>query len=337
MMPTFAHPEWLLALVLVPPLLWRWRRQGTAALRFPAAGEWATPRGRSLWAQRGGLLLRGVGLVCLVAALAGPRWPDLGSRVPTESLAISMVVDVSASMSDRDFLWQNQVLSRLEGVKKVFRLFVEGGTLPDGATLEPRPYDLLGLTVFATRPEPVCPLTLDHAALLKLLDAQEARTLATEAHSNPGDALALALASLHQAPARRKILILLTDGESNVPPPALTPRQAAQLAGNLGVPIYAIDAGNEFAEVKEEADKGTSKASASLKEVARLSKGRYFQANDGYSLAQACAEIDRLERDRVQSHQFRRWYEGWVWFALASLAAWFSVVTLESTVWRRIP
>ena len=50
-----------------------------------------------------------------------------------------------------------------------------------------------------------------------------------------------------KAGGRRKVLVLLSDGEHNVPPPALKPRQAAQLAGNLDVPIYVIDAGGEAA------------------------------------------------------------------------------------------
>jgi Ca-activated chloride channel family protein len=245
-------------------------------------------------------------------------------------------------------------LTRLEGVKKVFRVFVEGGAGPEGERLEARPHDLISLTVFAKRPETVCPLTLDHATVLKVLDEQQARTIPGESDTNPGDAVAWALAGLSKAPTRRKVLILLTDGESNVKPPALTPRQAAQLAGNLGIPIYTIDAGNELAAAADAAggeppvaDKGQdrapssspskSKPQQSLQEVARISQGRYFQANNGDGLLEACAAIDRLERDRILGFQFRRWHEGYVWFALVALAAWFTVLTLESTLWRRVP
>src|SRR5262249_6501482 len=146
-----------------------------------------------------------------------------------------------------DFFWENELLSRLEGVKKVFRLFVEGGKGPAGIELRPRSSDLISLVTFATYPDTACPLTLDHAALVKILEAEKPRTVPGEATTTPGDAIAWALASLQKAPTRRKVLVFLTDGESNVTAPALTPRQSAQLAGNLGIPIYAIDAGNEFA------------------------------------------------------------------------------------------
>ena len=339
-MPTFAHPILLLLILSVPPLLWLWRRRGRTALLFSNVSLVASlPKGRSRRAFWGGLLLRGLGLSFLVVALAGPRWPDAGTRLPTEGIAIAMVVDVSASMNEPDFSWQHQLLTRLEGVKKVFRLFVTGGDGTGGAKLEPRPNDLVSLVVFATRPETACPLTLDHTALLKILDAEQPRRLATEATTNPGDALSWALIALNRAPTRRKVLMFLTDGESNVPPPALTPRQAAQLAGNLGIPIYAIGAGPELAKVPQDAKdaKNLGAARESLREIAHISGGRYFPAADGNALAEACSQIDELERTRITSFQYRRYHEGFAIFALLGLAAWLVVVGLECTRWRRVP
>jgi Ca-activated chloride channel family protein len=337
-MPHFNQPAWLLLLLVVPPLLWRWRRWGRAALRFSDTGLLADlPKGRSVRALRGGLWLRGIGLASLAVALAGPRWPDSGTRLPTEGIAIAIVVDVSASMSDRDFLWQNQLMSRLEGVKKVFRLFVAGGEGPAGEKLLPRSHDLISLVTFATRPDTACPLTLDHAALLKILDAEEARTVVTEATTNPGDAIAWALVGLNKAPTRRKVLIFLTDGESNVPPPAYTPRQAAQLAGNLDIPIYAIGAGPEFADEPKEDIGDAAKARKVMEEIAKISKGVCFQAADGKALVDACGKIDQLERTRIMSFQYRNYYEGFTWFAVLALACWLAVVVMESTRWRRVP
>ncbi len=172
-MPSFVHPLYLALLLLVPPILWHWRKRGRATLRFSNTALLSgLPRGRSVRALWAGLLLRGVGLCCVIVGLAGPRWPDAGTRLPTEGIAIAMVVDVSASMNTPDFLWQNEVLTRLEGVQKVFHAFVAGGEVPSGDKLTARPQDLISLITFATRPETACPLTLDHAALLKVLDAE---------------------------------------------------------------------------------------------------------------------------------------------------------------------
>src|SRR5207247_2603305 len=82
---------------------------------------------------------------------------------------------------------------------------------------------------FAARPSLPCPLTLSHSVLLRLLDAEQPRSVPTESQTNIGDAIAWGLHSLPSAAGRRQVLILLSDGEHNVPPPALKPRQAAQL------------------------------------------------------------------------------------------------------------
>ena len=138
------------------------------------------------------------------------------------------------------------------------------------------------------------------------------------------------------------MLVLLTDGEHNVPPPALKPRQAAQLAGNLGVPIYAIDAGSDAppkgpdaADDKSVADRLAAKKI--LQEVARMTKGRYFQAGDTKALLEVCGQIDRLERREIESFQYRRYAEAYAWFGLAAFALLLGVQILELTAWRRMP
>ena len=54
-------------------------------------------------------------------------------------------------------------------------------------------------------------------------------------------------------------------------------------------------------------------------------------------LLQAYESIDRLERERIESFQYRRYSEAFHWFALASLGCLLTWTALEATVWRRIP
>jgi Ca-activated chloride channel family protein len=332
-MPEFAYPWALLLVALLPLAAWGYGRRSRAALQFShLAILQRLPAGRSRAAQRGGLWLRLVGLALLVIALSGPRWPDEGSRIPTEGISLAFVLDVSSSMAERDFGWQGELLPRLQGAQRMFRLLAEGGTGPQGTAFFGRVQDLMMLVTFATRPETACPLTLDHAALLQILDAQEPRTALTEGTTNPGDALVWALHGLQRSPTRRKVIILLTDGEANVPPPALKPRQAGQLAANLGVPIYAIDAAPA-----EENDESAQAARQALQDLAKMTQGRYFHAADGAALSEALAAIDRLERDVIESYRYRRYREGYPWFALAALVCWVVVLALEATWWRRIP
>jgi Ca-activated chloride channel family protein len=172
--------------------------------------------------------------------------------------------------------------------------------------------------------------------LLQILDAQKPRTLATEATTNSGDAIAWALHSLHKAAGKRKVMILLTDGEHNVPPPALKPRQAAQLAGNLHIPIYTIQAGGETDEEGKPSEEAI-KATKTLQDIAKITKGQYFKTSDTAALLDACSQIDRLERDEIESFQYRRYFEGFAWVGLAALLTWMGIHLLEMTVWRKVP
>jgi Ca-activated chloride channel family protein len=342
----FANPWVLLLALLVPVLVAWWLRRPRRSLRYSDTGVLTgLPEGRSRVARWGGAGLRAAGLLALIVAAAGPRWPDRGSRIETEGIALQMLVDVSGSMAEPDFDWQGRPISRLEAVKKVFNLFVAGGAAPDGQVLEGRPTDLVGLVTFATWPETACPLTLSHSVLLHLLDAEKPRTVPTECRTNIGDAIAWGLYRLDRAHRPRKVMVLLSDGEHNVPPPALTPRQGAQLAANQRVPIYTIDASGDT-EVDE--GLGTEPAvrtaaairaggTQALQAVAQITGGRYFRARDTDSLLAVCREIDRLERKEIQSFIYQRYFEGYPWAGLAALVCWVLAFLLEATFWQRLP
>jgi Ca-activated chloride channel family protein len=332
----FSSPGLLLLALAVPPLVWWWLRQCRPALRYPAAALLvALPSGRARVARVGGAALRGVALFLVVVALAGPRTPDLRTRIDTEGVAIFMAVDVSGSMAERDFDWYGEPVSRLEAVKNVFRLFVEGGPAPggEGGTFEGRPTDLVGLVTFATRPENVCPLTLSHSVLLKLLDAEQPRSVPGESETNLSDALAVGLRRLENSGTPRKVLVILTDGEHNVvsPPSGWTPWQSAAVAAGLGTPIYAVDAGTSTPAATRAA------AVASLKEIARVSGGRYFAAGDTAALLEACKKIDALERAPIASFRYRRYHDLAPVPGLAAFLLWMLALALEVTLWRRVP
>jgi Ca-activated chloride channel family protein len=347
----FASPALLLLALGVPPIVWWWLRRHRPALSFPGAGLLAAlPAGRARIARGGGAALRGLSLLLTVIALAGPRTPDLRTRIDTEGIAIFIAVDVSGSMAERDFDWRHLPISRLDAAKNVFHLFVEGGAAPgeDGRNFEGRPTDLIGLVAFAHRPEDICPLTLSHSVVLKLLDAEQPRSLPNESETNLSDAIAVGLQRLEHTDSKRKILILLTDGEHNVvnPPSGWTPRQAAAVAAGLRIPIYTVDAGGSGISPDEQhpGDGTTSTSPAtraaavlSLKEIARVSGGRYFVAGNTDALLDACKSIDLLERTPITSFQYRRYHDLASWPAVSAFLLWAIALVLEVTVWRRVP
>ncbi len=347
----FASGGWLLLALAVPPLIWWWLRRRRPALRFPSAANFSVLAGRRARVARvGGALLRAAALVCIVVALAGPRTPDLRTRIDTEGVAIFIAVDVSGSMAERDFDWHGQPISRLDAAKNAFRLFVDGGPAPEGGgpPFDGRPSDLIGLVTFATRPENVCPLTLSHSVLLKLLDAEQPRSVPGESETNLSDAIAIGLRRLEAAGPRRKVLLLLTDGEHNVvsPPSGWTPRQSAAVAAGLSVPIYTIDAGgrgspNDAPRATDDVTVGPGAtrqaAVASLKEIASISGGRYFAAGDTTAMLDACKTIDALEREPIKSFQYRRYHDLSPVLGLLAFLSWAFALALEVTLWRRVP
>src|SRR5258708_112558 len=117
----FANPEFLWLMFVVPPLVWWWLRQGRNALRHPTVGLLADlPTGNARFARRAGAVLRGLALLLLIVAVAGPRRPDLRTRLETEGVAVVMVLDVSDSMGAQDFTWSGEEITRLEAAKRAF-------------------------------------------------------------------------------------------------------------------------------------------------------------------------------------------------------------------------
>lgn len=292
-MISFANPGWFALALLLPALVMLLRRQPRPALEFPLTERLAAlgspPRG---WIDG---LAAAMPILLLIAAAAGPRLPDLATRLPADGTAIAIVVDTSGSMAEADFPAADASrISRLTAAQAAFAVLIER-----------RPNDSIALVAFAAVPRVECPPTLDHNALRESLSRLEARA-GLDSGTNIGDAIAAALARIESHPAQRKAIILLSDGEHNVAgegdDAALTPRQAAQLAANLNVPLYAIDCGGADSN-----DPNRAAGRAILKASAQLTGGRYFEANDAGALEYAMNEIDSLETTTIESYLHRRY------------------------------
>jgi Ca-activated chloride channel family protein len=302
----FANPEALLLLLLVPAALgWSlWSRRHGAA-RFSALRLVARlPIGWALFGPMLLALLRGLALAGLVVALARPQTSDAHERSHTDGIAVQLVIDNSYSMRRHDYDLGTHSISRLDAVKYAVRLFVAGGE----HGLKGRPSDKIGIITFARDPDVVCPLTLDHKAVL---DALDRIGLAPPVGTNIGDALAWALDRVRHDPAKEKVIILLSDGSHNVKE-GLPPLEAAQLAADLKIKVYTIGAvGNRFNKPKTLADMvreaqgqvfvGDSVDEPMMEKIAGRTGGKYFRATDTDGLADIYKEIDRLETTRLES------------------------------------
>jgi Ca-activated chloride channel homolog len=310
----FARPEVLLLLLLIPILVvWVRRRSTPRAIGFPTSHELARLR-PSLAIRLHAALpwLRALVLGLAVLALAGPQWGVETTRLLREGIAIAMVIDTSSSMSAIDLRLEDRPTNRLEVVKATFREFVTGGE----AGVNGRSSDAIGMVTFARYTDNISPPTLDHEALLGLLDQVDIVALPPEDGTAIGDAIVRAIDMLEQAEAASKVMILLTDGSYNAG--EVEPLVAAQVAGAYGIKIYTIGAGTHGTALMPvaAADGGTDYVSSevtidetTLAQIAQLTDGRYFRATDAEALRSIYGEIDRLEKAQNVAEHHQRYVE----------------------------
>jgi Ca-activated chloride channel family protein len=313
----FAQPVWLWLLALMPlPLLLERTRPRIA---WPSL-DGLPPRFRVGWVWLRALpaVLRGLAIGSLAVALARPQTVGGTTRIAAEGVAIVVALDQSSSMSAADFPTDHgtRQIPRLEAAKTTLQHFVEG-----------RPDDLIGLVAFANYPELACPPILDHSFLLETVLAVQPARMGDDG-TNIGDAIAWGLDALLAAPPKKKVLVLLTDGnnEPGVPEP-LDPEAAAILARDLGVTLHTIAIGR-IARGPRGIDPDRNPPEAPevegpnlqlLEQLAKLTGGRSFAATDAAALDEVFKTIDALEKSPVRGQIWTRYHEDYAVWALAAL------------------
>lgn len=339
---TFANPEFLWLLPLAALLAWVCLTRQRPAIRFSDVSLFAGPHGsRAARARWGGAILRGLACAALIVACAGPRVPDERTRIPADAIAVMMLMDVSDTMGGM-VTWApgTPEITRLEAARRSFKLFVLGGESPDGTKFESRSGDQIGLVAFASVPQTVCPLTLNHTVLVKVADDLTVKG-GVDAGTNVGDAIAEGLVRLEGSKGpKTKLLILLSDGQhvqsKEGKDAGLWPRQAAQLAANLGYKIYTIDVGPD-PDPGTPPDDERREGRETLRVIAEMTGGKAFIATRGSDMLTAYKEIDSAERVAVETFQYRRYFEFYWWCAGAAVVFLTLMRVLERTRWQMVP
>jgi Ca-activated chloride channel homolog len=270
-MITLRYP--LMLLVAVSLLIWAWRgiyRWGIPSSR-PSS---ALARYSSHWIPV--LLALALGL-----AAAGPEW-----RSPIRGVApvvdFAVVLDGSSSMRILDQPEED----RWHAARRTLAQFVLR-----------RPDDRFALILFSAHPVTLSPLTSDHLRLLHTLarldiDSRDDGTAI-------GSALMTAVRRLEDSPARSRVILLITDGVQNRG--RVTPLEAAEEARRNGIRIHAVAIGvngeslvplegGGYARLRVEVDHAT------LQQVAHLTGGESFSAEDPAGLEHSLASVDQLEK-----------------------------------------
>ena len=299
--------------------------------------------------------LYGLGLCLVIAGMARPQSGKAESRISGQGIAIEVVLDISGSMEAIDFQLEGRECRRLEAVKHVIQEFALGSR---SSGLSGRPDDLIGLVAFGGFADSKCPLTLDHGALVDIVQGLQtpkpirdrqgrvinAEALREEMATAIGDGVAVAVDRLRGAKAKSKVAILLTDGDSNAG--VVDPREAAQIAADSGIRLYTIGIGRSgTVPVPQEDEFGNRVLVPArfrideklLHEMAEIGRGRYFHAADTEGLAQVYAEIDKLEKSEFEETKYSEYSELFRWFATPGLAVILLVGAFYETRFRSLP
>ncbi|HEY5706301.1 MAG TPA: VWA domain-containing protein [Terrimicrobiaceae bacterium] len=329
----FAHP-WVLLLLLLLPILaaLKGRFGGTPAVTFSSTST-LSALGRRRRSRAGALLalLAHLALASLIVALARPQLGRTLTRVQASGVDIMLALDVSSSMLAEDYDIGGRQANRLEAVKSVTEEFIQQ-----------RPNDRIGIVAFAGRPYLVSPLTLDHDWLIRNLDRLEVGLV--EDGTAIGSAVASAANRLKDKEAKSKLILLLTDGDNTAG--RVSPLTATEAAKTLGVRIYTIGAGTHGVVRMPKRDVfgrtvyayGQMKYNDELlKQIASISNGKFFRATDMHALKEVFAEIDQMEKTKVEVEKTADYQDLFPIFLLAGFVLLGSEVLLSQTVWKRLP
>ena len=323
----FAHP-WVLFFLFAIPflLLLRGRRGPETAIRFSsievlkALGPDAKPRA-------GGFsrLLTLLAIASAVVALARPQFQRTLREDKASGVDIMVALDISGSMRVDDFHIDGRSVNRLVVAKRSLLDFIDQ-----------RPDDRIGLTVFAGRPYPSCPLTLDHSTLRDRVRKTAIAGRGVEQGTAIGLAMASVVRQLDSRKFKSKVAVLLTDGESKW---GLDPLEAAKIAKTLGVKVYTIGVGTNRASPIPGVSSVPRKEfdEESLKKIARLTNAKYFQAGSTKSMEGVFREIDHLEKSEVLRRTTIESEDLWKWPGGTSLAALTAGCLFGLTIGRRVP
>jgi Ca-activated chloride channel family protein len=239
-------------------------------------------------------ILRMLALALLILALARPQSTSRSQNIDVEGIDIVMAIDISGSMLAEDFS-----PNRLEAAKASALDFIDM-----------RPGDRIGLTVFSGQSFTMVPLTTDHLLLKDLL--AKIKTGMVEDGTAIGDGLGTAINRLRETEAISKVIILLTDGISNSG--VIDPLTAAEIAQSMNVRVYTVGVGSDgpvpypqqtpfgvqYQNVEIPVDEKL------LQEIADMTGGNYFWADDKNALMNIYSEIDQMERSKIDVTELTR-------------------------------
>jgi len=272
--------------------------------------------------------LRVLSLLLIIFALARPQKGLQTEEMTTKATDIMICLDASRSMLSVDFKPKN----RFEVAKNVIGDFIHG-----------RPYDRIGLVLFAEHAITQCPLTLDKTALFSILDILKIGSIPAN-QTAIGVGLATSVNRLKNSKAKSKVIILVTDGSNNAG--VVDPVTAAKTAAAYGIKIYSIGAGSPqgglmpiddpiFGQRLVKTDNDLDEDM--LLKISGETDGKYFRAKTSGSMKTIFNEIDALEKTDIKVKEYIDYEELYIWFLLMAVFLVLTELSLSKTYLRTLP
>jgi len=325
----FNNPEYLYFLLfLIPITFWYIFKQfqADASLQISSISSLKLPQRKSFVVLRHlPFACRIITLTCLIIVVSRPQLSNSFRSENTEGIDIMMALDISGTMLAEDLR-----PNRLEAAKNVATEFIAG-----------RPNDNIGLVVFAGESFTQCPLTTDHAVLINLFN--DIKYGMIEDGTAIGLGLANSVGRIKDSMAKSKVVILLTDGSNNAGD--IAPLTAAEIAKTFGIRVYTIGVGTRgiakfpyqtpmgirYQDMQVDIDEDM------LRQVATMTGGSYFRATDNNKLKEIYAEIDKMEKTKIQVQEYSKKKDIYLPFALIAFLCLLGEIILKNTILRKLP
>jgi Ca-activated chloride channel homolog len=325
---TFKYPYLLGLLALIPILLvWYFAR---TVKRQPAMLV-TTTRGLynvSNWKTRIRhlpFLLRMLSLAMLIVVLARPQLISKETLSEGQGIDIVLCIDVSGSMLAEDF-----TPNRLDAAKEVAANFVDS-----------RVSDRIAVVIFSGESFTLCPVTTNKAQIKsQIFDIHNGLL---DDGTAIGSGLATSCDRLKSSDVKSKVVILLTDGENNGG--LIDPQTAKEIAKSLKIKVYTIGVGTigeammpmqtPLGIVREK--QKVSIDEKLMTQIATETGGKYFRATDNASLKEIYADIDKLEKSKVEVTSFERYGERFLPFVVLAFVFLMLEIILRYGWLRKLP
>ena len=322
----FAHPQYLLLLLLIPFFflglaLWmgarrrRLRKLGDEALVQELMPSWSRSK---RWVRA---VLWSLAFFFFVIGLSRPQIGAKLKEYKVKGAEIMVVLDVSNSMLAQDYS-----PNRLERAK-----------LAISRITDKLQGDRIGLIIFAGSSFVQLPITSDYVSAKMFLSNISTQSIPIQGTAI-GDAITTAAKSFSAQSENSRAIIVITDGENHEDDAVAAAMQAAE----AGIKVYTIGVGSPDGQpipmeggLLKDKDGNivvTRLDEETLKEIAEAGGGAYVHAvNDEFGLTPIINDIKKMQEEEYNSIVFEEYDEQFMYF----LGIAFALFVLEMLIGER--